>query len=84
MLTWLWNKIPQEWKLSVALKKVSYGVGKAAVAILTWGKIKIFIGDHLTPDQMLMIQNAAAAVAAAALEALHDWARVKWPDKKWL
>jgi hypothetical protein len=84
VINWLLNLIPQEWKISVAIKKASYTIGKLAVAGLMYGKAKTLVGSHLTPDQMNQVQMAIAAISAGALEGIHDWARLKWPGLTWL
>lgn len=84
ILDWVIRVIPQEYKVSVAIKKAAYMVGKCAVALLMYGKMKPMIGDHLSPDQVTQIQTVSATAAAAALEGLHDWAKVKWPQATWL
>lgn len=84
LLNWFVNLIPQEYKIGIAIKKMSYSVGKLAVAGLMYGKMKTVVGGHLTPDQVTQIQAAVAAMSAAALTAIQDWAKVKWPDATWL
>ena len=84
MFNWILKFIPQEYKWGVGIKKASYAVGKLVVSLLTFGKAKMLVGDKLTPDQILQVQTTIAAITAAALEGIHDWARVKWPDVKWL
>ncbi len=84
MLNFIMNLIPQDYKWSVAIKKASYTVGKLAAAGLMMGKAKTLVGSHLTPDQVTEIQGAVGAAAAAFLEGIHDWARVKWPNATWL
>ncbi len=80
ILTWVLKLIPEQYRIGVAIKKVSYMVGKLAVSFLAYGKVKMIVGDNLTPDQIMQIQTATAALTGAALEGLHDWARVKWPN----
>lgn len=84
MLNWILKFIPQQYKWSVAIKKASYTVGKLAVALLSMGKMKTVFGDNLTPEQLTEIQAAVGAVVAAGLEGLHDWAKIKFPEVKWL
>jgi len=84
VLSWIVNLIPQEYRVGIAIKKVSYTVGKLAVAALAYGKMKALVGDNLTPDQLVQIQTTTAAIAAALLEGVHDWARLKYPNATWL
>lgn len=84
LLGWIVNLVPEQYRVGIAIKKMSYTVGKLAVAVLAYGKMKTMVGDHLTPDQVQQIQAAMAALAAAALTGLQDWAKVKWPQATWL
>lgn len=84
MINWIWNLIPAEYRWSVAIKKMSYTVGKLAIAGLMYGKVGQMVGSHLTPDQMAQIQAAAAGATAALLTGIQDWAKMKWPNAKWL
>lgn len=84
MIGWILKFIPAEYKWSVAIKKVSYTVGKLAVAALSMGGVKSLIGTNLTPDQTTQIEGAAGALTAALLEGIHDWAKLKWPNSQWL
>lgn len=83
MFNWLLKLIPAGWTWNVAAKKVAYMVGKAVAAILAYKKLAL-ISEYLTPDQSAQIQMAAGAIAAAALEALHDYLKMKFPDANWL
>lgn len=83
-MDWILSMVPADYKWNVAIKKASYTVGKLVAAGLMMGKTKTMVGDHLTPDQITQIQGAIGAVTAAGLEGIHDWAKLKWPDKKWL
>lgn len=81
IITWF---LPKDYSIKVAIKKISYLVGKMAVAGLVYGTLGEWIGKHLNSEQIGMIQVSVTAVAAAGLEGVHDWARMKWPEKLWL
>jgi hypothetical protein len=83
MFKWLWNLFPEDWKFSVAAKKICYMAAKFVVAILTMGKLKS-VGSHMTPEQLAQLQTVIGGLTAASLEALQDFARLKWPEVKWL
>jgi len=84
VLNWIVNLIPEQYRIGIAIKKVSYTLGKLAIAGLMYGKVGTMVGSKLSPDQVVQIQTAAAGISAALLTAIQDWARVKWPDAKWL
>lgn len=84
MFNWLLKLIPEQYKVSILIKKASYTVGKLAVAGLMYGKVGQFLGAHLSPDHLAQIQLAAATVTAAGLEGAHDWAKLKWSETRWL
>jgi hypothetical protein len=78
--TWFLSKIPSEYKAGVAIKKASYTIGKLAAAAFTMGWLGQHVGSHLTPDQIKLIEGATGAIVAGGLEAVHDYAKLKWPD----
>jgi len=80
-LNWLANLIPEQYRVAIAIKKVSYTVGKLAAGFLT---AQLIAKGKLTPEQCGQIELATTAIVAGGLEAVHDWAKVKWPDQKWL
>lgn len=85
ILEWLSKLIPQEYKLSVAIKKASTTIGKLAGAALMMGWMGKHVGSNLTPEQVQQVQMIVGAITAGGLEALHDWARVKYPNiTKWI
>lgn len=84
MFKWILKLIPTKYSWTVAIKKVSYTIAKLVVAGLTFFKSKDVVSDTLTPDLMIQIQTTVALAVSAILEGLHDWARMKWPDVKWL
>jgi len=83
MLNWILKMIPDQYKWPVAIKKASYTVAKLAMAALMMGKAKS-IGDHLNPEQIVQVQGAVGAITAAALEGIHDWLKMKYPNAAWL
>jgi len=84
ILNWLVNLIPAEYRIGIAIKKISYTIGKLVVAGLMYGKVGTMIGSKLTPDQMQQVSAVAAAMSAATLTAIQDWAKLKWPSATWL
>lgn len=83
-LSWLSGLVPAEYRTEIAIKKMSYTAGKCLAGVLVSGAAKPYIGQHLSPDQVAQIQTGATVATAALLTAIHDWAKVKWPDVKWL
>lgn len=81
LLSWLVNLIPEQYRLKVAIKKVSYTVGKLLAGFAT---SQLVSTGHLTPEQCAQIEIGVTALTAGGLEMLHDWAKMKWPDQKWL
>lgn len=81
MISWLWKIIPSDYKFSVAIKKVSYMAGKLVAGYLT---AQLVTKGRLTPDQCTQIQLGVTTLVAGGLETIHDWAKLKWPDNKWL
>lgn len=80
ILDWLAGLIPAEYSVGVAIKKVSYLAGKLLVGFVV-GKLAV---GRVTPDQVVQIELAVTTAVALGLEGIHDWARVKYPDVKWL
>lgn len=72
--------IPQNWLAKVAIKKASYFVAKLVVSGIT----AIGIANKIPGENLLSFEATVAAVIGGGLEILHDWAKLKWPDKKWL
>jgi hypothetical protein len=72
---------PPNWLWTVAVKKVAYMIAKVGVGYLT---AKAVTSGQLTLDQVAQMQITTTASVTAVLEAAHDWARMKWPDAKWL
>lgn len=81
VFSWIVGLIPQEYKFGVAIKKASYMVGKLAAGYIT---ASLVTKGKLTPNQCDQIQLAATTIVAGGLEAVHDWARLKWPQAAWL
>lgn len=81
VLNWVINLIPQQYRIGVAIKKVSYTIGKLVAGFMT---AKLVTTGKLTAEQCSQIELALTTVAAGGLEWLHDWARMKWPQATWL
>lgn len=84
LLNWAAKFLPEDWKWGVASKKIVYVVAKFALTGLMYGKVGEYVGSRLTPEQQMQVQAAASAVVAGALESVHDWAKLKWPENNWL
>lgn len=84
LFNWLAKFLPESWKWGVASKKVVYTVSKLAAAGLMYGKVGQIVGSKLTPDQIVQVQTAAAAIVAGGLESLHDYLKLKYPENNWL
>lgn len=68
--------IPEEYDWKVALKKIVYTALKVVVA----GVVYKQTGTTMTPDA----QATTSVAVASALEALHDWAKLRFPSFGWL
>ncbi len=80
MLTWLWKMLPENYKFSVAFKKMSWTIAKTFVALVSGTKI----GSQVAPDQWLIVTEVSSALIAGGMKLVHDWARLKYPNAKWL
>lgn len=80
-LNWVVNLIPEQYRVGVAIKKVSYTVGKLAAGYLT---SKLVTSGKLTPEQCSQIEMGVTAAVAGGLTLVQDWARVKYPNATWL
>ncbi len=80
-LNWVVNLIPEEYRVGVAIKKVSYTVGKLAAGLIT---AKLVSSGKLTPEQCNQIQLGVTAAVAGGLTMLQDWAKLKYPNATWL
>lgn len=79
-MKFLWNLIPNEYKWQVGLKKAAWTIAKTGIAMVAGTKI----GEKVPPNQWLIVTEVSAALLAGGMKLIHDWARLKWPDKKWL
>lgn len=76
--------VPNSWKWSIATKRIAYGLAKLAASGLSYAKAQTLmqsLGVTIDPETF---QNGIALFVMAALEGFHDWARVKWPEAKWI
>lgn len=80
MFKFLWKVLPDNYKFSVAFKKVSWTIAKTAISLVAGTKI----GSQVPPEQWMIVTEVSAALIAGALKFVHDWAKVKWPDNDWL
>jgi len=81
LLNWFVNLIPEQYRVAVAIKKVSYSVGKLAAGLIT---AKLVTNGKLTADQVTQIQAGITTGVAATLTFIQDWAKMKWPNATWL
>lgn len=72
--------IPEDYKWSVGIKKTGIMAGKAIVGLLAGTTV----GHKLSPQHVDMVSTVVTVLTTAGLEALHDWAKLKWPNQKWL
>ena len=69
--------VPNSFKWSVMTKKAGYAMAKLIVAGIT----SVTVGKDI---DIKGFEEGLALVLIGTLEAGHDWARMKWPDVKWL
>ena len=86
MIGLLLKLIPKDYSWKVAGRKAGYMAGKALVALLAYTNAQApgflgQIGVHIDPK---IFEAGTALLAASALEAAHDWARLRWPGTRWL
>ncbi len=81
LLSWLVNLVPEQYRVSVAIKKASYMVAKLATSFIT---ARLLTTGKLNAEQCSQIELAITTVMAGGLEAVHDWAKLKWPNTAWL
>lgn len=77
MLTWLAKLVPNQWKWSVAIKKISYTVAKLAVS----GVVYLTAGKEV---DLKGFEETMAMVVGGGLELLHDYLRMRFPESRWL
>lgn len=80
MLSFILKLIPQDYKWSIGIKKVGQMAGKAIAGLL----IGSALGKKLSPEHVEAISTVGMVGTTMALEWFHDWAKLKWPDAKWL
>lgn len=80
MFKFFWNILPADYKWSVAIKKTGIMAGKAITGLL----IGSTVGAKLSPQHIEVVGTVTTVLATAALEGIHDWAKLHWPNAKWL
>lgn len=80
MLKFIWKILPSNYKFSVLFKKMGMMAGKATAGWL----LGTTVGKHLSPQHIELISGAIGVITTAGLEAGHDWAKLKWPNNKYL
>lgn len=80
MFKFFWKALPDNYKFSVAFKKAGIMAGKAVTGLL----VGTVVGHKLTPAHVEAVGTVVTVLTTAGLEALHDWAKLKWPDSGWL
>lgn len=80
MLNWILGLIPNNYKWSVAAKNVGIIAGKAIAGLLVGSTV----GAKLSPQHVEAVSTVVTVLTTAGLEAIHDWAKLKYPDSKWL
>ena len=74
----------QGWLAKVAIRKAIYGIVKGACGVLAWSQSQAVmqqLGIQIDPEAF---QAGATALMLAGASAAHDWAKLKFPDNKWL
>lgn len=72
--------VPENYKWKVATTKAVAGVVKLSMSCLMYGKVGTYLGSHLTPEQVQAVQAGIAALTMAAMESLHDFLKLHFPD----
>lgn len=73
--------VPANYRVTVAIKKVSWIVGMLAVGFA----MAKGVGKYIPAVQVEEVQNVVIGAVAGVLELIHDWAHLKWGDKyAWL
>lgn len=76
--------LPEAWLARVAVKKAIYGIVKGAVGVLTYTKSQAVLHQLGINVDMEAFQSGLTALMLAGASALHDWAKLKWPNSQWL
>ena len=74
----------KDWLLKVAIKKTAYGVAKAAAGLLAYSQVQsVFqaLGIQVDPTKF---EAGVALFVVGGLEMIHDWAKLKFPNSKYL
>lgn len=82
MFNLIWKLIPSSYKWQVAIKKISYTLAKVIATGIVYVKIKPAL-DIVGVNQQTL-ETGLSLLFAAGLEWVHDWAKVKWPDNKFI
>jgi hypothetical protein len=80
MFAMIWKMLPDNYKFSVAFKKVAWTIAKTGVSLAAGTKI----GKEIAPENWLVVTEVSAVVLAGGMKLLHDWAKLKWPNNKLL
>lgn len=80
MLKFLWKVLPDKYKWSVAFRKA----GAATAKFITGALVGSIAGEKLSPQHIEAVGTVVATLTVAGLEFVHDWAKMKWPEKDWL
>lgn len=80
MIGWLWKILPDDYKFSIAFKKMGAMAAKAITGLLL-GSV---VGKKLSPEHIDAVGTVVTVLTTAGLEALHDWAKLKYPNASWL
>lgn len=76
--------VPEGWLGRIAAKRVAYGLAKAVATLLAYAKTQemlAFLGIHVDAAKL---QEGVAVATLGIMELAHDWARMKFPNVKWL
>lgn len=80
MLNFFWKLVPPNYRWEIGIKRAGIMAGKAITGLLVGSEI----GARLSPAHVGAVGAVATVLATATLEWFHDWAKMKYPNAKWL
>ena len=80
MFGFIWKVLPSNYKFNVLGRKLASMAGKATVGLL----LGTAVGRKLSPEHIEAVSSTVTILTTVGLEALHDWAKLKWPKSKLL
>lgn len=80
MLDFIWRHIPNDYKFDVAFKKIGAMAGKAIVGLLVGSQV----AQHVPHQYIEAVGTVVTVGTTMLMEGIHDWAKMKYPNAKWL